>query len=369
MDTNRNRKVKYVWITAGMVVVLIILLAVLFFTLSARQRRAGWGGLARKLFEKPVKVEMKGPKKAPLPAAKPQEPPPELLVDDFDVGLTAGIFKHRKNRIGSYQGTWAMRPSFAIITKSSEIRRGDHGQSLIIDYKKEAGWCGYYTLLNNADITPYNTLSFWVKGEKGGEKFDIGLADARMQDLEIDAFFLGSVASFVPGGFVTTEWKEVKVPLARASSELDLTRMGSLVLWFKYGGEGRVYVEDIKFKNDSEVAKIEEYNTPQAQKDPLHPRSLWVWKIDPVSSVKQRKEMFLLCGKTAISVLYLFFPEFTEAPEPEYLKAMSEFLRESLKRGVKVEALTGNPVWSLAENHLLSLYWIRFFLDYNKDRP
>ncbi|MBI4335275.1 MAG: hypothetical protein HY589_01320, partial [Candidatus Omnitrophica bacterium] len=51
------------------------------------------------------------------------------------------------------------------------------------------------------------------------------------------------------------------------------------------------------------------------------------------------------------------------------LKAMSEFLRESHKRGVKVEALTGNPVWSLAENHHLSLNWIRFFLDYNKDRP
>lgn len=349
----------------------IILTLVLFigglFMFSSKEKKEELKAAARKLLERPIKIEMVRPKQAPAEPVKPA--PDEILVDDFDVGLTSGVFYERKNRIGSYQGTWAMRPSFSIITKSTQIRRGDHGQSLVIDYKKEGGWCGYYTLLNNIDVSKYNTLSFWVRGEKGGEKFDVGLADARMQELEIDAFFMGCITSFVSDGFITTEWKKARVPLARASSEIDLAKMGSFVLWFKYGGEGRIYLEDIKFENDPEVAKIQEYNLPQAPKDLLHPRSMWVWKTDPVNNITQRKDLLDFCKRADISIMYLFFPEFTTAPEQAYIESMAEFLRESHKAGVRVEALTGNPVWSLAENHHLLINWIRFFLEYNKSRP
>ncbi|MCX5715581.1 MAG: hypothetical protein NTV07_01725 [Candidatus Omnitrophica bacterium] len=367
---NKKSKKRLIVLIFG--VFFFLLLAVfltvgIFFIWTGKEKKAELKGLAQRLLEKPVEISMeKGRKKLAL---QPEEKPKEILVDDFDVGLTSGIFSERKNRLGSYQGTWAMRPSFAIITKSSEIRRGDTGQSLVIDYRKEAGWAGWYTLLNDIDITPYNTLSFWVRGANGGEKFDIGLADSRMQELQIDAFFLGSVNSFIQDGFVSKEWKQVRVPLARASSEISLSKMGSLVFWFRQGGQGRIYVEDIKFTNDPEVKKIEEYNTPRAEKDLLHPRAMWVWKIDPVSKVRQRREMLQFCRTANISVLYLFFPEFTEAPPADYFKSLAEFMKESHQSGIKVEALTGNPTWSLAENHHLVLNWIKFFLEYNKARP
>jgi hypothetical protein len=368
MDNKKPRNQLIPIITSIIIILLIIFLGIKTFSvLSSKEKVERLKRLAKSLLERPVKMEME--KTAGKPSPTQQKIAQEILVDDFDVGLTSGIFKDRKNRLGSYQGTWAMRPSFSIITKSSDIIMGDEGQSLVIDYRKEAGWCGWYTLLNDIDITPYNTLSFWVKGDKGSEKFDIGLADARMQELEIDAFFLGCVTSFVQEGFITTDWKEVKVPLARASSEIDMTKMGSLVFWFKYGGEGRIYVEDVKFKNDPEVSKIAEYNAPQAPKDYLHPRSLWVWKIDPVSNIRQRKELFQLCKRANISILYLFFPEFTEEPEKAYFNSLAEFLREAHELEIKIEALTGNPVWSLAENHHLLLNWIKFFLEYNKRRP
>jgi len=362
----RNRTFNVVLIAAFCIG---ILLGVKFLsTIVAREKLEELRALAKRLLERPVRIEMQRPEKGPAAPAQPK-PPDELLVDDFDVGLTSGLAQQRKNRLGSFQGTFSMRPSFAVITKSSEVRRGTHGQSLVIDYRKEAGWCGWYTLLNGVDVTPYNTLSFWVKGEKGGEKFEIGLSDERMQNLEMDAFFLGCATSFIPGGYVTKEWKEVKVPLARASSELNLSRMGSLVFWLKYGGEGRIYVEDVKFKNDPEISKVEEYNAPQAQRDPQHPRALWVWKIDPVLNVKQRQDLFELCRRTGIAVVYLFFPEFSEPPPADYFQALAEYLKESHGLGIKVEALTGNPVWSLAENHQLCLNWIGFFLDYNKQKP
>ena len=345
-----------------------ILIGEAVFLLSTGERRHRMEEIARKIFEKPIRIIMQAhAKKAPRSSLiKAQD---EILVDDFDIGLTSGLAKGRRNRLGSYQGTFSMRPSFAVITKSSEIRRGEKGQSLVIDYKSESGWCGWYTLLNDIDVSRYNTLSFWVRGEKGGENFDIGLSDSRMQSLEMDAFFLGSVTSFIPGGFITKEWREVKVPLTRAASEINLSKMGSLVFWFKYGGESRIYVDDVKVKNDSEISKIEEYNAPQSEKDLLHPRALWVWKIDPVNSVRQRAELFNLCQRSNISALYLFFPEFSETPSGSYFKSLSELLKESHKLGIRVEALTGNPVWSLAENHQLLLNWIKFFLEYNKERP
>jgi len=183
-----------------------------------------------------------------------------ILVDDFEKGQSSGVFYERKNSIGGYQGTWAKRPSYSIITKLSDERDSARGRYLAIEYKKEAGWAGWYTLLNNADISNYNALTFWVKGDKGGEKFDIGLADAKMQEFQMDAVYAGPIDLFLPLG-VTTEWQKVKIPVSRVESQIDLNKMGSIVLWFKYGGEGKVYIDDMEFESDKEVQKKEAFNS------------------------------------------------------------------------------------------------------------
>lgn len=294
--------------------------------------------------------------------------PKSILVDDFDLGATRGIFRERFNSLGTYQGTWAKRPSYTLLSKSNIVRMGEAGRGLIIDYYKDGGWCGYYTLLAGIDVSGFNTLSFWVKGEKGGEPFDIGLADQRMQDLEIDAVYVGSVNNFLPNG-VTTEWQEVKVPLSKIAAEIDLTSMGSFVLWFRYEGKGRVYLEDIMFKNDPDVEKALLANIPRAEKDPKYPRTLWVWNIDPAQNVRARKELFGLCERTAVEILYLYIGDFTEENDPEYASALEDFLKEAHKRHLKIEALTGNPIWQFEENHPVALEWVRSFLEFNKKRP
>jgi len=367
-----KRAVKRSLIIWSVIAVIGVVFAItMFMALRSQETREKLMAIARRLLDKPVQLEMEGPdEKAMKVVVYPEEEPKdEIVVDNFDIGLTSGIAPGRKNTIGSFQGAFSKRPSYTVLTKSKVHRRGDSGKGLVIEFKKEAGWCGWYTLLNNVDITPYNTLSFWVKGEAGSEKFDIGLTDSRMQKLGIDGYVLGPVMNFIEDGFITKEWKEAKVPLARAASEIDMSAMGSLTFIFNYGGQGKIYVEDVKFKNDPDILKIEEYNAPRAIKDLLHPRSLWVWKIDPISNLRQRKELFKLCQRGNISILYQFFPEFTERPSDEYFASLAEFLREAHELEIEVEGLTGNPVWSLAENHHLLLNWIQFFLDYNKERP
>ena len=291
-----------------------------------------------------------------------------IIVDTFDKGMTSGVFYQRSTALGTYQGTWAKRPSYAIISKSRKHRRGETGKGLVIDYKKEAGWAGWYTLLDGLDVSDNNTLSFWVKGEKGQEKFDIGLADSDMQELQIDAIYAGDVNSFLPLG-VTTQWQEVKIPLSRVGAELDMRDMGSVVLWFRYGGKGKIFIDDMSFKVDAEVQEKEAYNLPQAKLKPKHPRSLWVWKIDPINNLKARKDLFDLCERAAIEYIYLYFGEFDPEQEKEYCKRLAEFLVSSHKRGLKIEALTGTPTWALEKFHKDCSRWVEAFLKFNKDRP
>jgi len=308
----------------------------------------------------------------PYEALKPEVEievvPQSILVDNFDLGATSGIFTERFNALGSYQGSWARRPSYTLLSKSDTFHRGERGRSLVIDYYKDGGWCGYYNLLAGIDASGLNTLSFWVKGEKGKEVFDIGLADQKMQDLGIDAVYFGSVNSFLPQG-VTTEWQEVKLPLTKLAAEINLSEMGSFVLWFRHEGKGRIYLEDIMFKNDPDVERILMENAPRAQKDPRFPRSLWVWNIDPAQNLKARKELFELCERAGIQTLYLYIGEFSEKEDPQYAEHLEEFLREAHKRRLRIEALTGNPIWQFEENHAVALQWIRAFLEFNQKRP
>jgi hypothetical protein len=296
--------------------------------------------------------------------------PDELVVDNFNKGKTSGLFSERSTSIEeAFQGTFAKRPSWTVITKSDEHRRGDKGLGLVIEFNTEAGWCGWYTLLKGVDITAYNTLSFWVKGAEGGERFEIGMGDQEMQDLEIDAVYAGPILSFVPEGSVTTEWQQAKIPLARIGSEIDLSRMGSIVFWFKYEGRGRVYVDDIKFINDSEIGKIADYNYPVAERNLKTPRSMWVWKIDPVLNPRQREELFKICERTGIGIIYLYFGATPQEETEQNREKLAKFLRECHQRHIEVEALTGNPVWALKPYHHVALDWVKGFLEYNKTRP
>ncbi len=293
---------------------------------------------------------------------------PDILVDNFDEGKTDGLYYERSNSLGEYQGTWAKRPSFTIIDKSEIHRRGDTGKALVLHYKKESGWCGWYTLLGELDLSNLNVLSFWIKGDVGGERFDIGLIDRKRQALGMDAIYAGPVDAFLEGG-VTREWQEVKVPLSRVGSDIDMTSVTNVVFWCRYGGEGMIYIDDMLFKYDLEIAADEAANMPQAKRSKWHPRSMWVWKVDPVVNVKARAEIIDTCKRAATDVIYLFFGDFDQHRDPQYTESLKEFLAECHQHGLSIELLTGNPNWALKKNHQTAINWLRPFLEFNRQQP
>ena len=166
-----------------------------------------------------------------------------LLLDNFDHATI-------ENLLGNKTNTYKNLPSVVRSWWDKDVRYGDAGRSLKLTYNKESnGWCGYYTLLNQIDgayydLSPYESVSFMVRGGKGGEDFELGMADRNWLVIG-DSLKAGQVTKYLPKG-VTAEWQQVMIPLKDFGS-LDLSQMGSFVINFNVKGRGTVYIDDIKF--------------------------------------------------------------------------------------------------------------------------
>ena len=165
-----------------------------------------------------------------------------LLLDDFDYSDL--------NLLGRKTNAYKRLPSVCTFERVSEEHFGPAGRSLKINYKKEStGWCGYYTLLNQIDgeyydLSGYKSASFMVKGKKGTETFELGMADKNWGIIG-DSLKAGTISKYLPGG-VTKQWQEVIIPLEDFGL-LDFSQMGSFVINFNEPGEGAVYIDDLKF--------------------------------------------------------------------------------------------------------------------------
>lgn len=176
-----------------------------------------------------------------------------LLLDNFD-------HANEVNLLGRKTGTYKKLPSVVKKKYTRDVFYGDGGRSLELIYAKEArGWCGYYTLLNQIDgelydLSDYESVSFMVKGDKGSEAFEIGMADENWLIIG-DSVKAGNIDDYLPRG-VNTQWQEVIIPLDDFSG-LDFSRMGSLVINFNKQQTGTIYIDDIKFNLKQKEKKEE----------------------------------------------------------------------------------------------------------------
>jgi len=128
-----------------------------------------------------------------------------MLIDDFETGKII-------NRAEGKSNVYFHPPSRVMVTTGNDTINGKPTKVLTIKYDKKnaggpdgyGGWCGYYTILKCAypgvcllqGTTPvekdeivylnasnYKSLTFWVKGDKGGESFKVGLADAHWDQI------------------------------------------------------------------------------------------------------------------------------------------------------------------------------------------
>ena len=121
--------------------------------------------------------------------------------------------------------------------------------------QKRKGYAGFYSLLNSfnaefnqfgdiLDLSDFETLTFDVRGEVGGEDFEVGLADVEHQ-IKNNSIAAGYVSEFLEQG-VTTKWQQVTVPLVKFIN-INLTEMGAFSILFKGKTKGTIYLDNIRF--------------------------------------------------------------------------------------------------------------------------
>jgi len=113
---------------------------------------------------------------------------------------------------------------------------------------------GGFIILKNHDISRWDRLSFWIKGDVGGEEYSVGLKDSvadrlgnPLQATEVKL----PVAKYHPGGAISSEWAGVVIPLREfAEKGVRLTAIDNISFTNTRAGGGTIYIDDIAFLND-----------------------------------------------------------------------------------------------------------------------
>lgn len=206
----------------------------------------------------------------PVAAAENEEN--TLLIADFEsfpnnVGGSVGVFgaaepnwENKQVPHGWYYGE--LEPAY----KKENVHGGGQSFMCVNGYSKEKLRWATFSLglgkLVNSESTPvkiesldarkFNYLIFWIKGDKGGEKFTVAFRDAHAltdtPQVSTDPLPQGA----------TLQWQKVVVPLSPLKEKLDLSQLDQVVLEFglnRGNNEGSIfYVDDFYFAvNETDI--------------------------------------------------------------------------------------------------------------------
>lgn len=166
----------------------------------------------------------------------------ELLIADFNSG-------DKPSNIGGDFGAWNKDPAdFSQgCTESfdSANRHGDSGFAMKLEYSVESknpAYNGFWMKMPNLDVSKYDNLVFWVKGDpKIGYTtvFKVELKNAAKQ---VGRYYVTSV---------TDEWQGIVIPLSEFKGLTDLSNMIEFVIVFEdriaSNKKGAIYIDDIAF--------------------------------------------------------------------------------------------------------------------------
>jgi hypothetical protein len=310
-------------------------------------------------------------------AAEP--PSSSLLVWHFEQGIANGW--------GGQYNVYMQEPSWARTYLDPTVTRASSGHSLRVTAHREAeGFCGLWMDFYPAaeaprqylDASAYRYLTFWIKGQKGGEDFELELTDESNTG-DDDIRPKQPLRAYLSQG-VTTNWQEVVIPLTDFRG-LNPRRLVRMTLNFTSPGDYRFYLDDIAFRRlrASVVHAAPRANSVAA----INPggsahRAMWVWNtktlFDPGQPDKASR-FFAFCSDNRIREIYLAL-EFNRGIAegiPKYEVRNPEGCREFLARahqaGLHVEGLAGTPEWAVCENHAHALAAAEAALAFNRAGP
>ncbi|HRY30168.1 MAG TPA: fibronectin type III domain-containing protein, partial [Elusimicrobiota bacterium] len=160
-----------------------------------------------------------------------------MAVDNFDDGdLT--------NLLGKGCAIFEVSGATTTLTVTSSPAAdmfGRRGYVLKVHYEEDgASWAGFWNGLQGIDLTGYRYLSFWIRGEAGGEMVKVGLKNNGGQENPKPYIY-----EFLPGG-ITTSWRKVVIPFTAFGTLTSFSNMDSIMFVIdEASSNGTVYIDDI----------------------------------------------------------------------------------------------------------------------------
>jgi hypothetical protein len=309
--------------------------------------------------------------------SEPQHHTPPLaggvfLLGHFDRGNT--------NRLGGHFSGFAKAPSMAAV---SIARAPDDGPALAYSYNKAArSYAGFWIHLFDfkqhptervlLDASPFNYLTFAVRGERGGEDLALHIADRAREQRE-ESLPIGDVASFLAGGRVETTWQRAWVPRDKWPPGLNRRELASLVFLTTGEGRGRVFLKDIAFTThpDAEIPTAGRAEEPGRSLR----QAMWLWETPAVTSGPDaRRRLVQFCRVNGITDLFLQLPYEAERVDERWTiswdrERLRPLIAELHAAGVTVHALDGDPRFSRPEWHGQVIATIQSIAEYNRESP
>lgn len=319
-----------------------------------------------------------------------------VVVDSFDQAV--------QNEVQGYRSAFYRAPSRASLLRVEDGTRNYQRLSRSKDLvhvrrcmrvraeKRKTGFCGLWVHFFDRradspsyfDASRFTHLSFWVKGERGGEDFEICLADKTWIARQ-DSVPLGKVGRFLAGG-VTTHWQEVVIPLSDVGQRLDLSRLGGFTIRFPSAGEFTVYIDDISFKpSASSPVPTTLDNVGSFVELSAQPRAMWLWETAQLLAEPARwTNLFDFCKQQKVSQLWMQLPITVDSPEssgteeavrPQTWTPKCEiqrqaelrgFLRRAHQQGLSVHALDGAPEYCVGEQRKIPLAVVDAVIEFNQ---
>jgi hypothetical protein len=133
------------------------------------------------------------------------------------------------------QTTTDSKPLCTITVSDFHETSRENARRLQFNITGQGGYCSWIIPLNRYNASTKKQIAFWVKGEKGGEQYEVGIKD-----------------KITPPGqepkvseTASTSWTQVFIPLDDFKSQ-DLSSLENFSLNFKVGS-GTIYVDQLIF--------------------------------------------------------------------------------------------------------------------------
>ena len=294
------------------------------------------------------------------------------MLASFDSGVT--------NRLGGYYNMFA---GGARATAQAALHTWPDGRrALTLDWDKAPSSFGGlwihlfdFTLPDAErlylDSSPFDSLTFWVRGERGGERILLKAADAALESRE-DAAGVGELAHFLAAGAIAPEWRRAIIPLSAFPPRLDRGRLASLVLEAAGAGSGRIGVKDVAFCSGPAEGAPLGPPLAGAARPRKRDKALWVWNTGEIlAGAVEQQALLEFARQEAFTDLFLQLQDARQgASRPGELTLERDRWRCLLSalngHGIRAHALDGFKNYALPEWHDGVLATVENVIRYNR---